>query len=291
MCEGGARIVAVTDRLLAFGHSGVDGGLEKTNPLHPNWFALYSANDVTDVRPIIDRATLLMCAGGKQRFLTEAGNIFTDSFAFRHQQLIEHKVLIPSGFANMDDFDKRGKEVLPPDEYRHLQRKMRAAKPQCEFLVGGFDPMGMGHLFVQDSTGPCQGYDDPGWTQIGCGAEEAFIALQFHADKLGFGLHSSEGECVYHLLSAKFMAESKRFVGQKTIVTSHSFNAPDRYMADYEVEIVREAWKECGIPKLPKSIIRKIPRMLETLQQLQGRIDRFKELEHRTFSRRPPQKK
>ena len=29
--------------------------LEKNSPIHPNWFALYSANDVTDVRPILDQ--------------------------------------------------------------------------------------------------------------------------------------------------------------------------------------------------------------------------------------------
>lgn len=291
ICESGKRIVAVTDRLLAFGHSGVDGGLEKSSPLHPNWFALYSADDVTDVRPIMDRATLLMCAGGKQRFLTEAGNIFTDSFAFRHQQLIEHRVMKPSGFDTMDDFDRRAKDALPPDEYKYLRRKMRATKPQCEFLVGGFDPVGLGHLFVQDSTGPWQGYDDPGWTQIGCGAQEAFAMLQFHTDKLRFGLHSSEGECVYHLLSAKFMAESNRFVGRKTIVISHAFNEPERYLSDHEVDAVREEWEKCGIPRLPKGIIRKIPRMLKTLQELEEQSKRFKELERRMFSRRPPKDK
>ncbi|PYP85574.1 MAG: hypothetical protein DMG65_20465 [Candidatus Angelobacter sp. Gp1-AA117] len=33
-------------------------------------------------------------------------------------------------------------------------------------------------------------------------------------------------------------------------------------MYDHEIEIVREAWNKCGIPKLPKGIIRKIPRLL-----------------------------
>jgi hypothetical protein len=265
ICESGGKLVTVTDRLLSFGESGVDGALEKATPLHPNWFALYSADDVTDVRPIIDRATILMCGSEqKQKLLTEAGEIFTRSFAIRHQQLIENRILIPSGFKTLDDFENRAKDLLPPDEYRQMRRNMRAVKPQCEFLVGGFDPVGMGHLFVQDSTGPWQGFDDPGWTQIGCGAEEAFTALQFQADKLGFGLECSEAECVYHLLSAKFMAESNRFVGPKTFIACHEFNRPVRYMSEMAVDKVRRAWQRCGIPRLPIALIRRIPKLLET---------------------------
>ena len=185
----------------------------------------------------------------------------------RHQELIENRILIPTGFKGLDDFEKRAKELLPPDEYRSMRRKMRAVKPQCEFLVGGFDPAGMAHLFVQDSTGPWQGYDDPGRTQIGCGAEEAFTALQFQADKLGFGLECTEAECVYHLLSAKFMAESNRFVGPKTFLACHKFDKPVRYMSETAIDKVRETWKKCGVPRLPIGLIKTIPKLLETEEQ------------------------
>jgi hypothetical protein len=287
LCEGGSKIITVTDRLLSFGQSGVDGGLEKNSPLHPNWFAMYSADDVSDVRPIIDRAAILMCAGGKQRFLTEAGDILSNAFAFRHQQLIDHRVMVPNGFDDMGDFDRRAKDCLTTREYNYIRRQMRATKPQCELLVGGFDPVGMGHLFVQDSTGPWQGYDDPGWRAIGCGAQEAFTALQFQADKLGFGLDCWESECTYHLLSAKFMAESNRFVGPKTFVSCHSFNSPVRYMYEGDIGEIRKAWEKCGIPRLPQGIIRKIPKMFETCDETRLRGERFKEIERKLFGKAP----
>src|ERR1043166_827434 len=292
LCEGRRKIVSVTDRLLMFGRqSGVDGVIEKSIFLHPNWFALYSADDMTDIMPILDRATILMCGmqgdAGKQKFLVEAGDIFTRCFAMRHQQLIESRVMIPSGFKDLDDFDARGKDSLPADEHRSMRRRMRAAKPECAFLVGGFNPFGLAHLFVQDSTGPWQGYDDPGWWTIGSGATEAFAALLFQADKMGFGIECTEAECVYHLLSAKFMAESNRLVGPKTFVSCHEFNQEVRYMPEIYIDRVRKEWERCGIPRMPKALLRKIPRMLETEEQRIKREHWLYKLERKMFSRRP----
>jgi len=289
LCEGGSKIVAITDRLLTVGQSGVDGGLEKACPVHPNWHALYSAEDVSDVRPILDRAQLFLCAAeedrpDRQRFLTEAGNIFSSAFAWRHQELIHRRILTSSGFTDLDDFENRAKNLLPIEEYRYIRRQMRATKPKCEFLVCGFDPVGLGHIFVQDSTGPWQGYDDPGWWTIGSGAQEAFASLQFQADRLGFGLQSSEGECTYYLLAAKFMAESNRFVGRKTEVMRFTFNGPVRYMSEWHIQQVREEWEKCGIPRLPSRVIRKIPKMLLTSEEERQRAQAFKEMGRRMFS-------
>jgi hypothetical protein len=292
MCEGGAKIVTVTDRLLVIGQSGLDGpgGLEKASPVHPNWHALYSAEDVSDVRPILDRASVLITGEGRQRFLTEVADIFSRAFALRHQQLIEHRILTPTGFTDLDDFDKRAKDMLPIEEYRYVRQKMRVCKPKCEFLVCGFDPVGMGHIFMQDSTGPWQGYDDPGWWTIGSGAEEAYAALQFQADKLGFGLQSSEGECTYHLLAAKFMAESNRFVGPRTDVMRLAYNKPVRYMDEAHIYKVRLEWEKCGIPRLPRGLIRQIPNMLETVEEHNRKFRAFKEFERRMRSKRPKAK-
>jgi hypothetical protein len=73
---------------------------------------------------------------------------------------------------------------------------------------------------------------------------------------------TSEAECLYHLLSAKFMAESNKFVGGRTFATVHAFNHPSRHLHEAQIAEIRAAWERSAIPKLPKAIIKRIPKML-----------------------------
>lgn len=266
LCDSGRKLVFVSDRLLTFfpQMTAVDGSVSKDHAVHKNWFALYAANDMGDVSPIMERATMFMVVKKRDLAVTEAMDAFTHAFMIRHQQLLEYRILKPNGFRSLDQFTEQGKDRLPPEEYRRIKRLMSKTKPECEFLVGGFDLMGLGHLFKQSSFGPAQGFDEPGWWAIGCGEGEAISALEFQTHRLGFTIESSEAECVYHLLSAKFMAESNRLVGQRTYVTCHGFNEPVRYIHEFRIDQIREAWEKNAIPRLPKGLIRQIPGMLLT---------------------------
>lgn len=207
ICESGKRIICVTDQLVTFfsGMTAVDGSVFKDQAIHKNWFALYAANDMGDVRPILERATVLMVARKRDLALVEAMDIFTESFAKRHQDLIEYSVIKPNGFPDYDNFIDRGKDVLPPEDYRRIRRLINKTKPGCEFLVAGFDFMELAHLFKQDSSGPAKGFDDPGWWAIGSGEGEAISHLEFAAHRLGFNTSCSEAMCIYHLPVSKVL--------------------------------------------------------------------------------------
>jgi hypothetical protein len=263
ICESLHKVVTVSDEMVTLGSISVDGTAEKKAPVHPNWFALYAADDITDVRPILDGAMLLLCSKPGDRFMVEAGDALSKSFAKRHQDIIKYRVLVPCGFEDLDDFYSKGKKILSISEINQIKRQIAAAKPACEFLLSGFDPMGIGHLLLQEANSPFQCYDDPGFWAIGSGQHEALAALFFQADKLGFSAVNSEAECVYHLLSAKFMAESNKFVGRRTFVTVHGFNTRPRHLTDSDIEAIRVAWEHSAIPKLPVEMIRQIPHMLE----------------------------
>lgn len=292
ICEHGKKIVCVTDQLLTFfpNMTAMDGSVFKDQALHKNWFALYAANDMGDVRPIIERATVLMLARQRDLALVEAMDIFTDSFAKRHQDLIEYSVIKPNGFPSYDDFIARGKDVLPADDYRRIRRLISKTKPGCEFLVTGFDFLETAHLFKQDSSGPAKGFDDPGWWAIGSGEGEAISHLEFAAHRLGLHPSCSEAMCVYHLLSAKFFAEANRLVGQKTFVTCHAFNEPIRYMLDSEVNRIRQEWERCAIPKIPKALIRRIPKFLFTLKEAEEMQEKRENFERKMFGRKLPKR-
>lgn len=270
ICEGLRSVVGVSDQMLTFGHISVDRVGEKEAPIHRNWFALYSADDMTDVRPILDHVALLLCSENRERALIEVGGAMELAYACRHQDLIEKRILIPLGFKGLDDFHERGKKSLPSAAFKRTLRNIEENNPNCTFLVGGFDLQGVAHLLLQETRSPFQCLDDPGFWAIGSGQQEAISSLYFQADKLGFGIRSSEAECLYHLLAAKFTSESNKYVGRETFVVIHRFNEPPYYLPANAIGLIRKVWEEYAIPKMPKELISLIPEMIVSTEEVRA---------------------
>jgi hypothetical protein len=271
ICESLHKIVMVSDAMVTCGGISVDGTMQKSAPIHRNWYAVFAADDVTDVRAIMDFAMLRLCSSKDEKFLVEVAEHLSMAYAKRHDDLATFNVLRPAGFNGIDDFYERGKQCLTTSEFKRLSRELRAAVPKCIFLVGGFDCLGIAHLLLQQANSAAECMDDPGFWAIGSGQEEALNALFFQADKLGFSIGSSEAECTYHLLAAKFMAESNSYVGRETFVTVHAYNEPVRYLLETDIERIRAAWWKSAVPKLPISTIRQIPKMLVTMREAEER--------------------
>lgn len=263
MCECLTKIVTVADAMLDFGDVAVDGVSEKIAPIHPNWFSLYASNDTTDVRPILELVTVQLCSEKRELFMTDVGNAFARAYAIRNQRMVEQKLIEPRGFKHLDDFYDRGKSVLTESEFNRLSREIDKITPSSEFLIGGFDQGGIGHILLQKPRSAYECLDDPGFWAIGSGAPEAISGLLFQADKLGFDLMCSEGECVYHLLSAKFTAESNRRIGRDTFVVVREFGKGPRHLPLEAVDTIRKAWYRHSIPKLPRRLVGEIPKMMK----------------------------
>jgi hypothetical protein len=270
ICESLRGVVAVSDQMLTFGHVSVDGSADKEAPIHRNWFAMYSADDVADVRPILDHLSLILCSENRERALIEVGEAIQIAYAARHQELIEYSLLMPMGFKGLDDFHDRGRRSLSSAAFTRTLRDIEGTNPSCTFLVGGFDLQGIAHLIVQKVKSPFRCLDDPGFWAIGSGQQEAISSLIFQADKLGFGIRSSEAECLYHLLAAKFTSESNKYVGRETFVVIHRFNEPPYYLPPNAIGFIRNVWEEYAIPKMPKELINLIPEMIVTTGEVKG---------------------
>jgi hypothetical protein len=173
MCESLTKIVMVSDSLTTFGDVVADATAEKNAPIHPNWSSLYASNDITDVRPILEIASLKLCSTGREVFMAEVGMAMTDAYALRHQYLIEQQVLVPNGFTSLKDLYNRGKDVLTAAEFNRIKRNANAVRPSSVFLVGGFDPSGVAHLLFQKAKSAYECLDDPGFWAIGSGGPEA----------------------------------------------------------------------------------------------------------------------
>jgi hypothetical protein len=196
--------------------------------------------------------------------LSEVGAAISLAFAKRHQDLIEFGLLTPYGSTGFDDFHSRARASLGSAKFNRLLKEMESIVPECEVLVGGFDLMGVAHLLSQRPNSAYECLDDPGFWAIGSGQQEAVSCLLFQADKLGFGIINDEGRCIYHLLAAKFTAESSRHVGQETLVVINRFNQRPRYLGRDAIDYIRGVWEEHSIPKLPKDLIAEIPTMIIT---------------------------
>jgi hypothetical protein len=140
MCESLTKFVTVCDSLTTFGDVVADATAEKNAPIHPNWCSLYASNDITDVRPILEIASLKLCSLNREVFMMEVGMAMTEAYALRHQYLVEQQIFVPNGFKNMDDFHDRGKIALTNAEFNRINRAANAVSPSSTFLVGGFDP-------------------------------------------------------------------------------------------------------------------------------------------------------
>lgn len=296
VCEAGKKIISVTDQMIGFAEGGtvttVDGAVVKDDHIHQNWFAMFASDDTTDVSPILDRAKYRMCQAKGQRSLSEAGIILQESYMLRHQDLIEFGVLKPLGFKDYDDFHQRAKDCLPESEHIRILQKIDMTAPQCTFLVGGFDPMEIGHLFQQECKAAWLGLDELGWWAIGSGQNEAIGALQWFAQNYGFSIPCSEGLAVYCLLAAKFMAEASNLVGRQTFVLSHSFSESVRWMPEYFVERIRAEWEHFGTGKISKLTIRNIPLMMKTHDELEELVRQDeKRIRKRALSKKRRSKK
>lgn len=282
ICESGKNILSLSDQMIGFqadetAITTVDGAVLKDSHIHKNWFALYAADDVADVSPIIDRATVMMCRDNDERPLAEVGKIFMESFMLRHQDKIHFGLLKPLGFHDYDDFHERGKNCLPESEHVRILQKIETLAPQCAFLVGGFGPMGLGHLFMQKANSAWDGLDELGWWAIGSGHSEAVTTMEYYAKKFGFSIKSSFSHAAYCLLAAKFMSEVNGSVGKETFIALHSYNEPVRYLPSYYLDAVRKEWEKVGTARIPKLLIRKLSNAFKTSEQIQNDIDNIAE--------------
>jgi hypothetical protein len=110
----------------------------------------------------------------------------------------------------MEIFRAEGKESLTETVYYDLISDIRREELSLTFLLAGFDSDGLGHIRVVTSDDAPQDFDMLGFAAIGSGAASALGSLSFARDHCRL-LHTSDmHEVTYHVLSAKFMAETSR---------------------------------------------------------------------------------
>jgi len=137
-----------------------------------------------------------------------------------------------------------------------------------DFILAGFDKEGNAHIRFTNCLIPPQDYDVTGFWAVGSGAHSAIGSLCHAEEHLGFSRFCSAEVSVYHVLAAKFMAESATDVGKETFVVALKARVTDgkkylRFLSYWDgLEYVREQWEKHGAPRVPSDITEAISALL-----------------------------
>jgi 20S proteasome alpha/beta subunit len=257
ICEGGKKIVCVTDNKVSFEDFSAENAVWKSYPIADRWTALYAGNDVEHAMPILRAAgkvSLEMPRKLKRRLtLTEVVFNLEEAYSEHLQSHIERKILRKHGL-DTETFLKSGKLKITQEVYGKVWDRIDKTEFSLIFLACGFDEDGEAHLFVVNGQGVSGDHEALGYFAVGSGAPAAMSVLSFHRSRNDLSIFSTVGQATYVALTAKFMAESHGEVGTSTVVQVLS-NDPERatqYVSSAGVATVRKLWNAKGSPRVPK---------------------------------------
>jgi hypothetical protein len=260
IAEGGKKIVMASDFKAAFGEFSADSGVLKNIPFKNGYSVMLAGNDVGDAMPTLRRAQMQI---GDSSDADEIANYLHEALVETRKQKIEAKILSKLGFT-ADTFRTEGKNSLTESTYYDVVSEMRRLELSLTLLLCGFDELGDGHLRVVSCDDSPQDFDMLGFAAIGSGASAALSSLSFAKDHSNFFRSDSSAKVFYHVLAAKFMAESATDVGKDTFDVCIVCDSHCEFLSPMAggAETVRRLWLEDGAPRRSEKSIKAISAML-----------------------------
>lgn len=244
--ESEKQICVVTDAKAAFGDFSSDKGAVKHEHLGNGHITLIAGNDVVYALTVLAKAKKRI-EKDKVRDTDATAEILYEELWSARNQLIEAKVLRKYGMS-VQQFTEKGRKSFTDGVFYDICKRIEQTELSLTFLLAGFDTKREPHLRVITADEPPQNFDSIAFAAIGSGASAALASLSFAADHHGFGRFSDMATCTYHLLAAKYMAESATDVGRDTFFLSVGKLGPHmiQYMAD---DAIRGSWLKHGAPR------------------------------------------
>jgi hypothetical protein len=138
-------IVTVSDSMVSTGHYSADHIATKIDPVHPDWNAMFSADDLGRVVPVLDRvrSDLKDVPAGLEKVCSAFSGAVREELALVAQE----SVLAPFGM-NLEEFRRNGFRDFGPSEFSRLLQRIETLSLRCEFLVCGFgEGGGTAHIY------------------------------------------------------------------------------------------------------------------------------------------------
>ncbi|MFP5234570.1 MAG: hypothetical protein ACLGSD_01600 [Acidobacteriota bacterium] len=265
IAEGEEQICVATDAKAAFGDFSSDKGAVKHEHLGNGHITLIAGNDVVYALTVLAKAKKRIENDGIRDSDATAEILYEELWSARNQ-LIESKVLRKYGMT-VQQFTEKGKKSFTDNVFYEICARIDRTELSLTFLLAGFDAKRVPHLRVVTAGEPPQNFDSIAFAAIGSGASAALASLSFAADHHGFGRHSDLHASTYHLLAAKYMAESATDVGHDTFFLSIGKRGSRmvHFTAD---DAIRASWLKHGAPRDAKPTLQIIKDVLVETDKL-----------------------
>lgn len=273
LANSGKEVVLVSDSKAAFGDFSADKAVKKDAPLAFGYAIQFAGNDAARAGIIKRRVQRELKKANPQNNLLPADQVaecLHQECKVELERLQEAKVLRKHGYSS-EQFMKAGKELCTDSVFFDIHSELEKVKLSLDFLVAGFDAEGNGHIRYTNSMTPPEDYDSLGFWAIGRGQHSALSSISHAIENLSLSAHRDKGTVLYHLLAAKFMAESASDVGKDTSVIVISPEHRAEFLLLDSDEYVRQQWKKNGAPRVPKGVTEVINSLLAPAEKAMDR--------------------
>jgi hypothetical protein len=211
LCEEGKAVVLVADKMVGKVYVEAELQISKLQLIHPHWFLMMSADDISPLFDLADRARDEL-APTKDAPLETVMEVLQRNYEVIRMKRAEAVYLKPIGWT-IERFTREG-HTLP--NYETIQFDLAGYELRVEVLIAGFDkkltPPGKIFTMASANKGIPARCDIPAFAAIGSGATVAEY-MMFYRD-----VHQMlpVRAAVYYALEAKYFGEQASGVGGGT---------------------------------------------------------------------------
>ena len=250
----------------------------KSHYIAQDWGLMWAAEDASHVTPIWEMTRGSLAPVRMHVHCDAVAGTVAGAYQRQLQEEATSRYLSRYGLT-MAKFLADGNKLFPQAQYEEMHREIRNLRLGCDFIGYGFDDGP--HIFRVSEPGKITYEDEVGFAAIGSGWYSAIGTMFFHSVNKAMDLW----EVVYHVLEAKFMAESAPGVGEQTHAEILNFDGSTTYIVEPAIEDLRKMWKKSGMPRVPRNaeeqvteIIRECGKVTRSMnKRIQRDIEKRKE--------------
>ncbi len=260
-------VVTACDRMVATQDMSADAVATKSHFIAQDWGLMWSAEDASYVTPIWRMTQSALYEDRLHVHCDQVAGTVAKAYQRQLQEEATAKYLARYGLS-MERFLTDGARLFPQAQYEEMHREIRAVRLGCDFLGFGFDDQA--HIFRVSDPGKITYEDEVGFAAIGSGWYSAISTLFFHSVNRAMELW----EVVYHVLEAKFMAESAPGVGSETFAEISSLDGNVVYLVGDAIDQIRDLWWRSGMPRVPRRAEEKVTSIIEVCKEACAEMDK-----------------
>jgi hypothetical protein len=250
ICSGQDCIIAVSDKMLSTATVSMDVLGIKFAAIGASWMAMFAANDVSPVVPILKAVQNAAAPTTCEETLEDIVGAFRS--AIRKENVTKSEANVLSRFdMNMAEFRREGLSSLGPELFTRLAYEIEQVSLDLTFLVFGFEGTDTRkpHIFTIDGRGEVSYHDIVGFWAIGSGQTSALGALFGTRSPI---VYKSLPHTLYLLTKANFSAESALGVGEDTNVLVLHANRERYLIPASNVSELKKVWEASRGPDVPE---------------------------------------